>query len=318
MTQRILTLTLNPALDMACETERVVPEDKLRTFNETHDPGGGGVNVARVLHELGADTRALVLAGGVTGRFLIELLQAGGTPCRAIPIAGTTRISTTVHDRSTNQEYRFVPEGPEVSAAELAHALDILDAEPADWLVLSGSLPRGLPADTYAKIVAREYARGRNIVLDTSGPALQAALGKGLALIKPSLREFEHLVGRSLPDAAAQNEAALAMVRTGAATRIAVSLGADGALLATEAGVIRRPAIPVTPRGAVGAGDSFLAGMTLAFARGDTPDDALSWGLAAGAAAVMQSGTAHPRRADITALHLQARNGSGSASGAGK
>ena len=306
MSPRILTLTLNPALDMACETERVVPDHKLRTFNETHDPGGGGVNVARVLNELGADTLAVMLAGGVTGRFLVELIGQAGIPCRAIAIAGTTRISTTVHDRAADREYRFVPEGPVVSGAELAAALDCLDAETGDWLVLSGSLPRGLAPDTYAHIAAREAARGRHVVLDTSGPALRAALGTGLALIKPSLAEFEQLLGRPLPDATAQDEAALALVRNGAAARVAVSLGAGGALLATAEGVVRAAALPVTVRGTVGAGDSFLAAMTCALARGDGAREVLAWGLAAGAAAVMLTGTAHPRRADIEALFRQA------------
>jgi 6-phosphofructokinase 2 len=302
MSPRIVTLTLNPAVDTAFEAERVVPRHKIRTFNETHDPGGGGVNVARVLAELGAETCAIVLAGGVTGAFLVELLDGYAVPCRAVPIAGTTRISTTVHDRSSGEEYRFVPEGPEVSEAELAAALGALDDEPGDWVVLSGSLPRGLPADTYARIVAREAGRGRQVVLDSSGESLRAALGHGLALIKPSERELAELVGPLPPEQAARD-----LVRSGAAERVAVSLGAAGGLIATESGLARRPAIPVEVRGAVGAGDSFLAAMTLALATGSDAEDALLWGLAAGAAAVSRGGTAHPRREDVAALYEAAR-----------
>lgn len=304
MNPRIVTLTLNPAVDAACETERVFPRHKIRTIGETHDPGGGGVNAARVLAELGADPLAVVLAGGVTGRFLVELLARDGIACRAVPVAGITRISMTVLERSTGEEYRFVPAGPEISAAELAAAHAALAAEPHDWLVMSGSLPRGVADDEYARIAAAEAAMGRLVALDCAGAPLRAALGKGLALIKPSLREFEELVGIALPGTAEQDAAALRLVRQGAAARIAVSLGAEGALLATAAGVLRMPAIPVQVRGAVGAGDSFMAGMVLALARGAGPGEALRWGMAAGAASVMQPGTAHPRRADIERLFL--------------
>src|ERR1017187_8161059 len=108
MLPRIVTLTLNPAIDVACEADSVRPQHKIRTDNETHGPGGGGVNVARVIHELGGDTCAIVLSGGVPGH-----------------------------------EYRFVPEGPIVSPAERAATQDAVAAEPTDWLVASGSLPRG-------------------------------------------------------------------------------------------------------------------------------------------------------------------------------
>ncbi len=298
----IATLTLNPAVDAACEADRVFPRHKIRTENETHDPGGGGVNVARVLTGMGADALAIVLAGGVTGRFLVELLERDGVPCRAVPIAGITRISMTVQERATGEEYRFVPAGPVIDPAELAAARAVVAETAHDWLVLSGSLPRGVPDAAYGEIAAAEAARGRLVALDCSGPPLRAALGRGLALIKPSLREFEALMGTALPDAADQDAAALRLVRAGAAARVAVSLGAEGALLATADGVLRRPAIPVPVKGAVGAGDSFMAGMVRALAAGASPGEALDWGLAAGAASVMQSGTARPRRSDIEAL----------------
>ena len=302
MVPRIVTLTLNPAVDTAFEADWVVPQHKIRTDHETHDPGGGGVNVARVLTEFGVDTCAVVLAGGVTGHFLVEMLAGYGVPCHPVPIAGTTRISTTVHDRASGDEYRFVPEGPVISATEFDAACAALAAEAGGWVVLSGSLPRGVAVDAYARIAAQEAIRGRHVVLDTSGEALKAALGHGLALIKPSLRELEGLVGKCSPEDAARD-----LVLSGAAERVAVSLGAEGALIASAAGVVRRPAIPVAVRGTVGAGDSFLAAMTLALATGSDAEDALIWGLAAGAAAVSQSGTAHPRRSDVEALYRVAR-----------
>jgi 6-phosphofructokinase 2 len=302
----ILTLTLNPAVDIACATAEVVPQHKLRTHGDRMDPGGGGVNVSRVLHELGAPTRAIVLSGGVFGRHLESLIAAEGVECLPVAIAGTTRIAMTVHDEKNGHEYRFVGEGPVVGEAEIAAALATLAAQDADWLVISGSLPRGMAPEHLGRIVRHAHAAGRHVVVDTSGPALRAALGPGLALIKPSLREFEELVGRPLPTAAEQDQAALALVRDGSAERVAVSLSAAGALLATAAGVVRRPAIPVKAIGTVGAGDSFLAALVRALTQGTAPADALAWGLAAGAAAVMATGTARPRRATIEELFAQA------------
>jgi 6-phosphofructokinase 2 len=268
------------------------------------------VNVSRVLKELGGETLAVILAGGVSGRFLEELLEEGGIPCRAIPIAGRTRISHTVHELSTRQEYRFVPEGPEVAGAEWQAALAALEQEEAGWIVASGSLPRGVPEDFYARAAAVAARRGARFVLDTSGPALRAALGRGLALIKPSRGEFEGLVGGGrLETTEALEQAAARLVRDGAAEMIAVTLGQEGALLAGpgDAPVLRLPALEVPAVGAVGAGDSFLAAMVLALSRGEAPREAFAWGLAAGAAAVMRPGTAHPRRADVGALRARIR-----------
>jgi 6-phosphofructokinase 2 len=301
----IVTLTLNPAIDIACATAEVVPQHKLRTHGDRMDPGGGGVNVARVLHELGAPTHAVVLCGGALGEVLGALIAAEGVACTSVPIAGSTRISMTVHDEKTGHEYRFVGEGPVVGDAEVEAALAAVSGLDSDWLVVSGSLPRGMDPAQLTALVRGAHEAGRRVVVDSSGPALRAALGPGLALIKPSLREFEELVGHPLPDEAAQDQAALRLVREGAAERVAVSLSAAGALLATRAGVVRRPAIPVRAVGTVGAGDSFLAAMVLALSRGEPPDGALAWGLAAGAAAVMATGTARPRRETIEELRAR-------------
>jgi len=288
----VITLTLNPAVDLAASANAVQPTHKIRTRDEGIDAGGGGINVARVIHALGGNTLAVFLAGGVTGDLLGELLAEAGVPRRVLPIQRRTRISLTVYDRSTGQEYRFVPEGPEVSTAEWQGVLATLEQLPGDWLVVSGSLPRGVPEDLYARIAQAGAQRGQRVVLDTSGPALKAALYHGLYLIKPSLRELEVLVGRSLEDPAAQEAEALALIRSGAAHMVAVSLGAAGALLATEAGMIRIPAPHTLVRSGVGAGDAFLAALVLTLARGETPAKALRWGVAAGAATVSDVGTA--------------------------
>ncbi len=299
---RIVTLTLNPAVDIACETERVRPTHKIRTKSEHVDPGGGGVNVARVVHELGGDVLALTLTGGVTGRFLDELLDGIGVPRHSIPIGGRTRISLNVHESTTSLEYRFVPEGPEVAEREWQAVLGWLETVEAEWVVASGSLPRGVPEDFYARAAAIASRRRQFFALDTSGSALRAALNHGLALVKPSLGEFEALVGRALPDGDSQASEAVALARSGAAEEVVVTLGRDGALLATAEEVIRLPGLPVAERSAAGAGDSFMAALIWAFSRGFGRREALSWGIAAGSAAVTSRGTAHVTRAEIAEL----------------
>src|SRR5271165_4889008 len=104
---RIVTLTLNPALDLVSQAEAVRPVRKIRTTGDHVDPGGGGINVARVLHALGGETLAVIATGGVTGRYIESLLDEAGVPWRAVPIQGRTRISLTVLDRSTGLDYRF-------------------------------------------------------------------------------------------------------------------------------------------------------------------------------------------------------------------
>jgi len=306
MSSLVTTLTLNPTIDLASEAEMVHPVRKIRTSGERQDPGGGGVNVARVVRELGGETQAIILAGGVTGRFLEELLEEGGVPHHSIPIGGRTRISHTVLERKTGLEYRFVAEGPTVTEPEWQAALAAVAELRQGWLVASGSLPPGVPADFYARLAAQAARQGLRCVLDTSGEALGLAVRQGgLELVKPSLGEFETLMGRPLREPAAQEAAAMELVRAGGTRMVAVTLGSDGALLATAEGTLRLPALPVKVRGAVGAGDSFLAAMTLALARGDAPTDAFAWGVAAGAAAVSNAGTAHPTREEVAALRAR-------------
>ena len=295
MKRSIVTLTMNPTVDIASDADAVRPVRKVRTRNESFDPGGGGVNVSRVLRELGADTLAVIMAGGVSGRLLEELLSEAGLPHTSIPTEGRTRVSYTVHDLGAKLEYRFVPEGPVVAEHEWGAALDALDAAQGGWVVASGSLPRGVPVDFYGRAAAAASRRERRFVLDTSGAPLRAALGRGLTLIKPSRGEFETLMGEAFETPEAQEAAALRLVRDGAAELVAVTLGHEGAILAEPAGVLRLPALDVPALGAVGAGDSFLAAMVCALSRGESPREAFALGMAAGAAAVMRPGTAHPR-----------------------
>ena len=305
----ITTLTLNPAVDMACTAASVRPTHKTRTFEEQFDPGGGGINVARVVHVLGGNALALIMTGGVTGRLVEELLDDAGVRWQALPIRGRTRISVNVHDRQSGLEYRFVPEGPHVQQDEWNGALSILQKAEGEWIVASGSLPRGVPADFYAQAAAIAARRGQKFALDTSGSALRAAIDHGIELLKLSLSELEFLSGRDLVDPQSQEKEVASLVRSEAARMIAVSLGRDGAILGTSEGISRLPAVKVEECSAVGAGDSFLAGLVLALARGGSDKEALAFGIAAGAASVATYGTARVLRADVEYFYRKLRGG---------
>ncbi len=299
----IVTLTMNPSIDGAARTDVVRPIRKIRTTDERYDPGGGGINVARVVTELGGSTLAVYVAGGATGGVLDRLLDSARIPRRCIPIDGRTRISHAVFEESSGLEYRFVPEGPSIREAEWRACLDALKDLDCDYLVASGSLPRGVPEDFYAIAAGIAKGRGAKLVLDTSGDALAATLKRGVHLVKPSLGELETLLGRKLPTSALQEEAAQGLVRSGAAELVALTLGRDGALLVTGRGALRLVAPDVSAKSAVGAGDSFVAAMTIGLAQGRAPEDAFAYGVAAGSAAVLTSGTGLCRREDVERLY---------------
>ena len=299
---RVTTLTLNPAIDGSCETEKVVPTHKVRTSTEVYHPGGGGINVARVLARLGERVEVVYCAGGATGDLLDGLLDEHGLDRHRIRIHDHTRMSLAVFERATGKEFRFVPEGPLLAEAEWRAALDETVAAGSPWVVGSGSLPRGVPEDFYARL-AGSLGGERRMVLDTSGAALTHALAAGgLFLVKPSQGEFEHFVSRKLHGWREIGAAALELVRAGKAAHIAVTLGHNGAVLAHAGGVERLDAIEVAVRSATGAGDSFVAGMVHGFLRGEDALGAFRRGVAAGTAAVLQSGTGLCRAEDVSAM----------------
>jgi 6-phosphofructokinase 2 len=302
----IVTLTLNPSIDGAAETDTIRPTHKIRTSNERYYPGGGGINVARVVAELGGPTTAVYAAGGATGPILDALIEKRGIAIQRIGIAEDTRISHSVFERSSGLEYRFVPEGPELKETEWRGCLDALAQIDCDYLVASGSLPRGVPGDVYVHVAGIARRRGARLVVDTSGPALKAVVeAGGIHVIKPSLGEFEALAGAKLPDAEAQHAAAMALVNSGKVALVAVTLGHLGAFLASAEGVLRLPAMPIQAKSAVGAGDSFLAAMTLGLARGMPAREAFKLGMAAGTAAVLTPGTELCTRADVERLFAE-------------
>lgn len=290
---RILTLTLNPAVDVATTVERLIDSSKLRCTPARRDPGGGGINVARVIHRLGGDCVALYLAGGAPGRMLDEMIDAEGVRSISLRIRGETRENFSVREISTGREFRFVLPGPTVSDHEWQTCLShIAGMETAPkYLVLSGSVPPGVPVDIYARIAQRARETGARVVLDTSGPALAAALGVGVFMVKPSLSELRTLTGAPLAEESQWLDAARTIVAEGKAEVVALSLGELGALVVTAARTLRAPALSVPVSSSIGAGDSFVAAMVWALDRGGDLDEAVRYAVAAASATLLAEGT---------------------------
>ena len=304
----IATLTLNPTIDIAYTVPELAHTDKLRAPVQQTDPGGGGINVARVFVRMGGNARCIYLTGGSTGIALDALLDLHQLVREPIAIEGDTRVSTTILEQSSGHEYRVVPAGPEVGESEWQACLDRIGEMWCDYLVMSGSLPRGVPTDFYARAAAIAHARGIRTVLDSSGEALRAGVeAGGLELIKPNLVEFGQLTGTQLSDREEIGRAAQEFVRSGKARLLAVTMGEGGGILASEAGVVLLAPPPVATASAVGAGDSCLAAMVHGLASGKSDDDAFRLGIAAGAAALLTAGTGLAAADDIARLYRQLR-----------
>ncbi|MBO9576269.1 MAG: 1-phosphofructokinase family hexose kinase [Sphingobium sp.] len=299
----IATLTMNPTIDVAYDVPKVFHTHKIRVNQEYHNPGGGGINVARVYVRLGGNARCYYLSGGATGIALDGLLDLHNLVRTRIAIAGETRVAANVLEQESRKEYRFVPAGPTVNEAEWQAALDMLAEVECDYLVASGSLPPGVPEDFYARLAALMKPRGIRFVLDSSGAALWAGLeAGGVHLAKPSAGELQQLVGRELKDVADIGQAATELVGTGKVEMLAVTMGHEGAVLAHAGGTMHVPAVPIEAGSTVGAGDSFLAGMLYGLSDGQSPEKAFRLGMAAGTAAVLRPGTDLAQQEDIEAM----------------
>jgi 6-phosphofructokinase 2 len=300
----IVTLTINPAIDLSTTVERMMPGRKLRCKGLQRDPGGGGINVARVVRRLGSEVIAVYTCGGIVGRLLEELVIREGIESRTVRVTAETREDFTVHEEESGQQFRFVLAGPKMIETEWRACLNaVCSLEPFPrYLVASGSLPPGVPEDFYGRVarVAREH--GVKLLLDTSGPPLEAALAEGVYLIKPNLHELMDLGHVHADDPDGQVAACRRIVEQGQAQIVALTLGDKGALLATRDGTWHIPALPIEPASVVGAGDSFLGAMTWSLAEGHSIDTAFRYATAAGSAALLQPGTELCHGADIKRL----------------
>lgn len=276
----ILTVTLNAALDITHRVDRLRPHASNRVSSATQRAGGKGVNVARVLHALGERTAVTGLAGGPTGAAMRADLAAAGITDHLVPIGGESRRTVAVvDDRDTTI---LLEPGPRVTSAEWARFTrryrELLGGARA--VVLSGSLPPGVPADAYGVLVALARAAGVPVLLDADGEALLAALAEGPDVVKPNVHELAAVTGGADPVAGA------ATLTAAGARAVVVSLGPEGLLAHTPAGVWRaRPPAPVAGN-PTGAGDAAVAALALGLIAGQSWPERLVAAVALSAAAV--------------------------------
>jgi 6-phosphofructokinase 2 len=300
----IVTLTINPAIDIFVNVGRVEPTRKMRASAPKRDPGGGGINVARVAHRLGSTVAAIYPTGGAIGKLLHRLVEREGIPSLVTPSHVETRENFTAYEESTGEQYRFVLPGSALHRAEWEAVLDKLSTltDKPKFVVASGSVPPSVPEDFFARVARCANQLGAQSVIDTSGPALKAALARGASIIKPNLAELSDLLEATLDTDKARIAACRKLTREGHAKIVALTLGEQGALLATGDRIFRSQPLAIEAVSTVGAGDSFLGGFVAALAAGKSLEYAFRIAVAAGSAAVMSPGTELCREEDVQRL----------------
>lgn len=307
----VLTVTPNPAVDISAAIEQMRPSVKLRLESPDMHPGGGGINVARIIARLGGSVQALAVLGGPQGRQVAVLLEEEGVPLLSFEVPANTRIALTVAERASGKEFRLQLPGapwPTERTGELVAAIvEAVRVHDHPLVVLSGSLPEGMAPD-FPTVLAKELARIGNeagLVLDTSGAPLKLLMEGGappLALLRMNVAEAEDAAGTELPRPADSAAFAQMLATRGIARRVLIGHSSQGSVLATSRARLFCPAPNVTVGSLVGAGDSFLGAYLDAFARGRPAAVALATGVAGAAAAVQTPGTALCTPDDLQAL----------------
>ncbi len=293
----ILTVTLNPAVDLSTSVEQVIAGPKLRCAQPRFDPGGGGVNVARAIRRLGGEAIALVAVAGTTGERLLSLLAAENLPALPVAVSGETRQNVAITDESTGAQYRFGLPGDILTTQDAELLLSTITAHlpPEGWVVLSGSLALGLPVDFPARIGAAMDGSGARLIVDTSKAALDQIITHPtvpLFLLRIDEAEAAKAAGHSIGNIAHCVDFATDLLACGVAKIIVIGLGAQGSVLVAQDHRLFCHAPAVTVRSKIGAGDAFVGAMTLAMACGDPLARALQLAAAAASATVETEGTA--------------------------
>lgn len=294
MVSEILTVTLNPALDIATETERVVAGSKLRCTQPRENAGGGGVNISRAIHYLGGRSQALVALGGFNGQRLQADLAAEQIDIIAFDSGGETRQSFAVTD-NTHQQFRFVLPGPEWTPPVIEQALQAIDQalKPNSLLVMSGSFPPGVSEQFIRELQNVTQDKRAKLMVDTSGEVLSHLLTPpvNLDILRMDKAESEMLSGRALASHADAADFAQSLVDAGVANMVIMARGKQGNCLVTKDKKLFASCSVNTVVSAIGAGDSFVGGFVMALAKGKTTEEALLFGTASASAAVQTKAT---------------------------
>ncbi len=300
----VITLTLNPALDKSAKVDGISPEDKLKCHTIEYHPGGGGINISRVLKRLGIDSDCVYPAGGDSGHLLSDLLHKEQVHHHAIPVAAFTRENFAVYDTKSNLQYRFGMPGNSISLEELAQIETFIqqNLKDGDILVLSGSLTDNLPSDYYSQLLRKLNQKNIKVVLDTSGKSLKNSLSEKLFLIKPNELELTQLAGKQNLTQEELEDFAMQLVNSGKVENVVVSRGADGAMIACKSGVFYQKNPKVTVKTTIGAGDSMVAGLIYGAINNFDAANMLKWGVACGSAATINFGSGLAQKTDIDFL----------------
>lgn len=304
MAQRVLTITMNPAVDVNTEAEEVRTNQKVRCKKPDYDPGGGGINVARVLQRLGMDVDALYLAGGLTGSFLEYLLEEEQVSGERIDIVDLTRENTSIIDRKTGDQYRFVLPGPSIREEEWKQAFERIKKiiSEYDVIVGSGSLPPGVPVDLYAQIGKLVLDKGKMYVLDTSGDFLSEGVKNGASFIKPNQEEFESLKKKT--DSASNEELIHKLFEHGI-KNVIHTLGKEGTILINKDGTQQFKPPEIEVNSSIGAGDSFVGGLVAGLIKGMAAPNAVCYGISAAASTLKSAGTDLCDLNDVQAIYAE-------------
>jgi 6-phosphofructokinase 2 len=300
----IVTITLNPAIDKSTTVAELLPDKKMKCSPPVFEPGGGGINVARALKKLGSNAKAIYLGGGYTGKFFSQLLDKEKVDSSIIEIAAHTRENLIVLDKKNNKQYRFGMPGPSVKEEEWKQLLAILeDINDVSFLVTSGSVPVGVPADIFVQIAAIAKRKKIKLIADTSGEPLKLVLNTGVFLIKPNIGELALLAGKEWLETDELENIAKQILKEKKCEVIIVSLGEAGALFVTAKETMTIKAPVVERKSTVGAGDSMIAGIVHGLSTGWSLKQAAQYGVACGTAATMNPGTELCHKDDADRLY---------------
>lgn len=288
---KIVTLTVNPALDKSAHFSGLVPEQKIRCEAPLYDAGGGGINVSKAISRLEGTSLAVMASGGPSGEMIKEILNKESIPIHSIETKNWTRESFVAVDDNTNSQYRFNFPGTSITDAERDAIIQVFDTIESEFIVLSGSLREGLAVNFYQEIAKIAKKSNSKLIVDTSGEGLKKVLETGVYLIKPNVGELAKLIGVERLEMEEVNDAAKQIIEKGGAEIVVVSLGPQGAVLVTKDSYDFVPAPNVAKKSTVGAGDSMVGGMVWALSQNKNLKEVIRWGVACGSAATMNEGT---------------------------
>lgn len=302
----IATVTFSPCIDKSTSIPVLIPEKKLRCAVPKLEPGGGGINVARVIHKLGGNVVAVFPSGGYTGKYFNHLLEKENVPCVIIETENETRENIIVLDESSNNQYRFGMPGTFLKETEWKKCLQAVEEiNGVGFIVASGSLPPGVPPNIFSLLSNIASKKNAKFIADTSGDALKEAATTGAYLLKPNLNELASLAGVSNIQAHEIKAVAQKILQQYPVEILVVSAGAEGAMLFAKNEFYNVLAPQVQRKSTVGAGDSMVAGIIYSLSKKTSLKEALQYGVACGTAATMNAGTELCKPADAEMLWKQ-------------